>query len=270
MNVQPASRLEAAFARAAKEGRPALITYLMPGYPTPEEAPEIFQALVDGGSDVIEIGIPFSDPLADGETIQRAGFKALENGVSVAKCVAFARDMRLRHPETGIVFMTYLNPVLSYGIEGFARDAALAGADGVILVDLPVEEASEVRSALSAQGLSLIFLLAPTSPDERVRQIAAQASGFIYCVSVTGVTGARSVLPADLGEFLRRVRRCTGLPLAVGFGISRRDQIEALSGVADGIVVASAIADIISATDKKERTRVVREFVEVLSGRRSP
>jgi len=175
---------------------------------------------------------------------------------------------RTRHPEVPVVFMSYLNPVLACGLEAFARDAAAAGADGVILVDLPPEESGPARDILGSHGLDLIFLVAPTSSDERLRLIARQASGFIYCVSVAGVTGARSELAPGLGDFLRRVRGCTNQPLAVGFGVSRRDHVEALALIADGVVVASAIIDLIASADRHERARVVREYVEVLSGRR--
>lgn len=268
--MAPSSRLSRSFDRAQAEGRTAFIAYMIPGYPTVEEAPAVFDALVEGGADIIEIGIPFSDPLADGVTIQKAAFQALENGVTPASCMAFARDLRARHPETGLVFMTYLNIILAYGLEAFARDSAAAGVDGVILVDLPAEEASDAREALRRHGVDLIFLVAPTSPDGRIELICSQAAGFVYCVSVAGTTGARTGLPADLGEFVGRVRRCTSLPLAVGFGLSRREQIAALTGVADGVVVGSAIVNLVGATGRQERASVVREYVEVLSGRRSP
>src|SRR5690606_3104379 len=166
--------------------------------------------------------------------------------------------------------MTYLNPVLAYGAEAFARDAAEAGADAVILTDLPPEEAHGLQPVIKAAGLDLIYLAAPTSSDHRLQVIAEHAGGFIYCVSVAGVTGARSELSADLPQFLARVRRCTDLPLAVGFGISRREHIEALTGVADGAVVASALMNLVSDAAPEERARRVREYVEVLTGRRRP
>lgn len=265
-----AGRLGAAFAHARSEGRPAFVAYMLPGYPTLEEAPALFDALIEGGSDIVEIGIPFSDPLADGATIQKAAFEALANGATPSHCMQVARELRARHAGTGLVFMTYLNIVLAYGAEAFGRDAAAAGVDGVILVDLPPEEAGAVREALSSHGLDLILLVAPTSTDDRIRLICSQAGGFVYCVSVAGTTGARGELPPDLPEFVARVRRCTRLPLAVGFGLSRREQIEALAGVADGVVVGSAIVNLIGASERRERKRVVREYVEVLSGRRSP
>ena len=270
MATRSASRLAEAFERAKKEGRPALITYVIPGYPSAEETHEVFDAMVAGGADIIEVEIPFSDPLADGTTMQRVSFEALKAGTTPSLCIDFARRMRERHPSLPIVFMTYLNPVLAYGPAQFAADAAAAGADGVILVDLPVEESKPYHEALAANGLDLVFLVAPTSTDERLALIGAQASGFVYCVSVAGVTGARGELPVDLRDFLARVRRCTNLPLAVGFGLSRREHIEALTGLADGVVVGSAIMNLIDASEPRERAKAVRDYVEVLSGRRRP
>jgi tryptophan synthase alpha chain len=264
------ARLQQAFDRARSQGRAALVTYVIPGYPSPEETPAIFDAMVEGGADIVEVGIPFSDPLADGTTIQRVAFEALQAGTTPATCLDFARAARERHPDVPIVFMSYLNPVLAYGLERFAGDAAEAGVDGAILVDLPPEEADPAIDALRGNGLDLIFLAAPTSSDERLKLIAQHASGFIYCVSVAGVTGARSSLPAALPAFLERVRSCTQLPLVVGFGMSRREHIEALSGVADGVVVASALMEVVAAHPAEERAKAVREYVEVLSGRRRP
>jgi tryptophan synthase alpha subunit len=225
--------------------------------------------MVEGGADIVEIGVPFSDPLADGATIQKAAYEALENGVTPLDCIEFVRQARARHPETGLLFMTYMNLVLAYGTEAFARDSAAAGLDGMILVDLPADEADEAQATLARHGLDLVELAAPTSPEERLRLIADHASGFVYCVSVAGTTGASEGIPPDLPAFLARVRRCTSLPLAVGFGMSRRDQVEALTGIADGVVVGSALVNLMGTTERQERAKAVREFVEVLSGRRS-
>jgi len=202
--------------------------------------------------------------------VQRGAFEALDKGTTPAGCIEFARSARLRHPDVAIIFMSYLNPVLAYGAGRFAKDAAAAGADGIILVDLPPEEAAEVKRTFDAAGLDIIFLVAPTSSDERLRLIAAQAAGFIYCVSVAGVTGARSELPSDLGDFIGRVRRCTALPLAVGFGISRREHVESLAGIVDGAVIGSATMDLINSLPPAERAAAVREYVETLSGRHQP
>ena len=264
------SRIVAAFDRARSENRPALITLVIPGYPGRDETDAVFDAMVEGGADIVEVEIPFSDPLADGTTIQRAAFTALENGTTTNDCLEFAKHARGRHPETPIVFMTYLNPVLAYGLDRFAADAAAAGADGIILVDLPAEESERERKAFAGHGIDVVFLIAPTSSDERVERICKVAAGWVYCVSVAGVTGARSELPEGLRGFIERVRRCTSLPLAVGFGISRREHVESLAGAADGVVVASALLDVIAAHKPGERAKAVREYVEVLSGRRRP
>jgi tryptophan synthase alpha chain len=247
----------------------ALVTHVVPGYPSTAETPAIFDAMVAGGADLIEVQIPFSDPLADGTTVQRGLFEALDNGTTPADCIEFARAARSRHPDVAIIFMSYLNPVLAYGVEAFARDAAAAGGDAIIVVDLPPEEAAATKAAFDKEGIDIIFLVAPTSSDARLQLIARQAAGFIYCVSVAGVTGARSELPTDLRDFVGRVRRCTPLPLAVGFGISRREHIESLAGVADGAVIGSATMDLINRTTPAERPAAVRDYVETLSGRRT-
>jgi tryptophan synthase alpha chain len=265
-----APRIDAAFARAKAEGRLALVTHVIPGYPSTNETPAIFDAMVEGGADLIEVQVPFSDPLADGTTVQRGVFGALDNGTTPATCIEFARRARSRHPDVAIIYMSYLNPVLAYGAERFAKDAAAAGGDGIILLDLPPEEASAMKQIFDAAGIDIIFLVAPTSSDRRLQLIASQAAGFIYCVSVAGVTGARRDLPPDLRDFIARVRRCTALPLAVGFGISRREHIEALAGVADGAVIGSATMDVINSLQPGERAGPVREYVETLSGRAKP
>jgi tryptophan synthase alpha chain len=265
-----ATRLASAFERAKSEGRPALLTLVIPGFPSLEETDAVFDAMAASGADIIEVEIPFSDPLADGTTVQHAVFEALREGATPAGCIDFVRRARQRHADLPIVFMTYLNPVLAYGLERFAADASAAGADAVILTDLPPEEAGPAKAALAAQGLELIFLVAPTSSAERIELICSEAAGFVYCVSVAGVTGARSELPPGLREFIGRVRSCTNLPLAVGFGMSRRQHIEALTGLADGVVVGSAFMDVIETSKPQERAKAVREYVEVLSGRRRP
>ena len=260
-------RIEAALARARDEGRVGLIAYLPAGYPEPDATPGLVRALIDGGADAIELGLPFSDPMADGATIQRASQRALENGMTAARCLELVGALRAEGLVIPLIVMTYYNPILAYGPDGFVQDAAAAGLDGLIAVDVPPEEAEELVAHCRAQRIDLIPLLAPTSTDERIALAARQASGFLYCVSVAGVTGARKALPPDLGAFLQRVRRQTTLPLAVGFGVSRREHIEALSGQADAAIVGSAIVDIIEASPRAEREARVREYVEVLTGR---
>ena len=262
------SRLEAALGRARAEGRVALVACLTAGFPEPEATPGLVQALVDGGADAVELGIPFSDPMADGVSIQRASQRALAAGMTPGGVLELIRGLRSTGVVIPLIVMTYYNPILAYGQDGFLKDAAAAGADGLIAVDVPPDEAEELAARCRAEGLDLIPLLAPTSTDERIALAARQASGFVYCVSVAGVTGAREELPPELGAFLQRVRRQTGLPLAVGFGISRREHVEALRGLADAAIVGSAIVDIIEASPREEREKRVRAYVEVLTGRK--
>jgi len=263
------ARLAAAFEKTRNESRPALISLVMPGYPSPEGTDAVFDAMIAGGVDIVEVEIPFSDPLADGASIQRVAFEALENGTTPSDCIEFVRRARSRHPDVPIVFMTYLNPVLAYGLERFAADAAAAGADAIIPVDLPPEEAGATKAAFAAHDVDVIFLVSPTSSDERLAYIGSQSSGFLYCVSIAGVTGARNELPKELPLFLEKVRRCTALPLAVGFGISRREHIESLNGIADGAVVGSAFMDVIRTAGALEAPEAIRRYSEVLSGRAS-
>src|SRR5262249_913948 len=197
------------------------------------------------GADLFELGVPFSDPLADGATVQRASERALANGVRLPFCLETVAALRARGVLAPLVLMGYFNPFLQYGVQRLARDAAAAGADGFIIPDLPPEEAEECRTALRAAGLDLIFLVAPTTPEERIAEIGRIASGFIYCVSLTGVTGARRELWEGLPAFLDRVRRQTNLPLVVGFGISSAAHVRQVGQHADGAIVASALINTI-------------------------
>ena len=262
------SRIQQALSRARDEGRVAVIAYLTAGFPEPEAMPGLVRALVEGGADAIELGLPFSDPLADGATVQRASFQALQQGMTPARLLTLIRELRQGGVVIPLIVMTYYNPVLAYGEDAFLNDAATAGADGLIAVDVPPEEAEGLSASCRASGLDFIPLLAPTSTDDRVALAVQQASGFVYCVSVAGVTGARTELSPDLGAFLERVRRQTELPLAVGFGISRREHVEALRGRADAAIVGSAIVDSIEAAPQQEREKRVRDYVEVLTGRK--
>jgi tryptophan synthase alpha chain len=263
-------RLARTFEKAREEDRLALISLVMPGYPSPEGTDRVFDAMVEGGADIVEVEIPFSDPLADGATIQRVAFEALEKGIRTPDCLDFCRRARSRHPDTPIVIMTYLNPVVAYGVERFAADAGSAGVDAMILVDMPPEESAEARKAFAAQDIDMIFLVAPTSSQERLEYIGKHSTGWVYCVSVAGVTGARTELPPELPEFLGRVRECTSIPLAVGFGISRRKHMESLRGLTDGVVVGSAFMDVIRRAGEEDAPRAIREYTETLTGRRQP
>lgn len=221
--------------------RPAFMPYAVLGYPTPELSLQVVQALVAAGADLLELGVPFSDPLADGPTIQAATQGALEKGVTVADCIAMVAALRARGVETPALLMGYVNPILAYGIQRFVADSAQAGVDGFIVPDLPPEEAGELEVACHGQGLALVYLLAPTSPANRIRLVAEKSQGFIYLVSLTGVTGARDALSPSLADFVGRVRGVTRKPLAVGFGIGSGDQARAVAQLADGVIVGSAL-----------------------------
>lgn len=261
-------RIKRALLAARDEGRVALVPYLTAGYPELDSTPELVRALVDGGADAIELGIPFSDPMADGVSIQRSTFRALQNGVTARSVLDSARKLRQEGVVIPLIVMTYFNPVLAYGQDAFVRDAVAAGIDGLIAVDVPPDEAEELAARCRTDGLDFIPLLAPTSTDERIALAAKEASGFVYCVSIAGVTGAREVLPEELGAFLQRVRRQTKLPLGVGFGISRPEHLEGLRGKADAAIVGSAIVDVIEHSPQGEVGAKVREYVEVLTGRK--
>jgi tryptophan synthase alpha chain len=258
------SRLAGAFARASAEHRTALVPFVTGGYPTLAESEDLFLALARGGADVVEIGVPFSDPLADGATIQRTSERAIANGVGLKDILAMVSRLRERGLTIPIVLMGYFNPILHYGIERFAADAARAGADGFIVPDLPTEESDELLAACRANQRDLIFLLAPTSTDARIASVAERASGFIYCVSLTGVTGGRKELP-DLRPYLGRVRERTDLPLAIGFGISSPEHVRQVGAVADGAIVGSALIDAIDHAPAGEATAVAEAFMRRLA-----
>ena len=262
------SRIEGMFAAAGGDERVALIAFLTAGYPEPDATVGLVEALVAGGADAVELGIPFSDPLAEGPTVQRSSFGALQQGMTPTKVLDIVRQLRNKRVVIPLIVMTYYNPILAYGLGGFVEDAAAAGVDGLIPIDVPPEEAEELATGCRTSGLDYIPLIAPTSTDERIALVRRQASGFLYCVSVAGVTGARRALPRQLGAFLERVRRQTALPLAVGFGISQREHVEALRGQAEAAIVGSAIIDVIEASPRAEREARVKEYVEVLTGRR--
>lgn len=262
------SRIAEAFAGLRARRRTGLVAFLTVGYPSVEETLRLVPALIEGGADVIELGVPFSDPLAEGPTIQRSSHHALERGVTPAVCLDVVAGLRAQGVEAPIVLMGYYNPLLSYGLEEFCRDAAAAGADGIIVVDLPPEESHPLRDACRRRGLDLVYLLAPTSTDGRIELVAGLASGFVYCVSVTGVTGAREELPAGLSAFVNRVRARTPLPVAVGFGISKPKHFRAVARIADAAVIGSAIIDEIDRSDPSERVGKVKRYAEVVTGRR--
>ena len=259
------SRLEAALDRARTERRVALFPYLTAGYPDESACEELLLAAAESGADGLEIGIPFSDPLADGVTLQRASQAALAGGANLGRALSLAGRLRAR-VELPIVFMSYLNPLLRYGFERFAKDAAQCGVDGLIVPDVPPEEAEAFQSSCAAHGIHYVYMLAPTSTDERMAAVAARASGFIYCVALVGVTGARTSVASGLSEFLDRIRRHTSLPLLVGFGVSSAEHVRAIRAAgADAVVVASALVDRVDAANPDERRGTVSRFVRDLA-----
>ncbi len=258
------SRISETFARLKAEGRAALMPYLMVGFPERDTALDLAPALEAAGADLFELGVPFSDPLADGATIQRAAERALANGVRLGTCIETVAELRRRGVRAPLVMMGYFNPFLRYGLPRLVADAAAAGADGLIIPDLPPEEAGECQSLCRAAGLDLIFFVAPTTPDERLATIAGMASGFIYCVSLTGVTGARRELWPGLPDFLARVRRHTDLPLVVGFGISSAAHVRQVGAYADGAIVASALINQIEGAPPDGQVGAAEAFVRGL------
>jgi len=241
-----AAGIDLAFARARAEGRICLIPYVMAGYPDAAASEALALGLAHAGADLLELGVPFSDPLADGATIQHAGQVALQGGMTPAGVLELAEKLH-RQVATPLVVMGYYNPILAFGLEHFCEAAALAGVSGLIVPDLPPEEAESLLASANRAGMCLIFLVTPTSTSERLARVAAAAeqqnSGFVYCVSLSGVTGARSELPATLQGFLARVREQIHLPLAVGFGIATPAHVAALAEMADGAVIASKLID---------------------------
>ncbi len=258
------SRIAATFARLQAQRRTALMPYLMVGYPERDSALELAPALEAAGADLFEIGVPFSDPLADGATIQRAAETALANGVRLAFCLETIATLRARGLAAPLVLMGYFNPFLRYGLAKFMADAAAAGADGLIIPDLPPAEAGECQRLCQAAGLDLIFFVAPTTPSERIAEIAKLASGFLYCVSLTGVTGARRELWEGLPGFLDRVRQHTSLPLVVGFGISTAAHVRQVGEHADGAIVASALINHIDQAPAGGQAQAAASFLREL------
>jgi tryptophan synthase alpha chain len=232
---------EILFAAAKAQNRAAFLPYYPIGYPTYESSLDTIQALAEAGVDGFEIGMPFSDPLADGPVIQAATQVALENGITVQKCLDAVRELRARGIRQPMFMMGYLNPLLAYGPDRFVREAKIAGADGLIIPDLPPEEAHLFAEACTREGLALVFFLAPTSTPNRIKLVAEQTTGFIYVVSVTGVTGTRTELPSGIADFIGQVRQYTDQPLVLGFGISQPEQVQQLNGLVDGFIVGSAL-----------------------------
>jgi tryptophan synthase alpha chain len=238
------TRIGRLFENLKRDGRKGLIAYLTAGDPSPDRTPALVEALVRGGADLIELGVPFSDPIADGPVIQRGGERALKAGTTLKAVLEIARQIR-EHSEVPLLLFTYLNPVMRYGLDRLARDAACCGIDGCLLTDASVEEAHEYVGAMHQHGLDTVFLAAPTSTERRIRLVAEYSTGFVYLVSRTGVTGERDSVSNQVGPLIRAVRGLTDLPLAVGFGISKPEHVAELGKQVEAVVVGSAIVRMI-------------------------
>jgi tryptophan synthase alpha chain len=256
------SRIAATFARLKAERRLALIAYLTVGYPRLDVTPSLVEAAAQSGADAIELGIPFSDPLADGRTIQAASQLALKGGMTVVRALEAATAARKR-TEVPLLFMTYLNPILAFGLERFCRAASEAGIDGLIVPDLPPTESADLRGAADAAQVDLVFFVAPTSREAGIEAACRAATGFVYCIAVTGVTGARAHLDEAVVPLIASVRRHTTLPVVVGFGISKPEHLAALEGKADGVIVASALLDAIGRAPDDPASQVSRFLREL-------
>ncbi|MFZ0270577.1 MAG: tryptophan synthase subunit alpha [Acidobacteriaceae bacterium] len=246
--------------------KPGLVAYLTVGDPDLQTTHNIALAAIDAGADVLELGVPFSDPVADGPVIQRASERALKSGTRLHDVLALAAGLRIERPAAGLIIFTYYNPVLRFGLENFCAAAEQAGVDGVLVTDMIVEEADEYLKALHRHHLAPIFLAAPTSPDERLERIAAASQGFVYAISRTGITGAQKSLTTDAADLVRRLRRFTRLPIAVGFGISTPEQFAAVGEFADAAVVGSALVATIEQAGPKHAASSIARFIEGLRG----
>jgi len=244
--------------------KPGLVVYLTAGDPSLEATREIAIAAIDAGADVIELGVPFSDPLADGPVIQRASERALERGTSLRNVLALAKEIRSARPVAGLVIFSYLNPILRYGLPAFADDAKAAGADGVLATDMIVEEAEEYLAELARVDLAPVFLAAPTSPDERLKAIAEHSKGFVYAISRTGITGKQSTMTGDAAALVGRIRRWSKLPVAVGFGISNAEHVAQVAEYADAAVIGSAIVELVERSAAAEAPGAVARFIKGL------
>ncbi|HAL49504.1 MAG: tryptophan synthase subunit alpha [SAR202 cluster bacterium] len=260
------NRIDTTFQRLRSAGQSALAPFVTVGFPDVPTSEALAKTVLDAGGDMLELGIPFSDPLADGPTIQMTSYEALKHGVNVASSIEFLTRLRASGVEAPLVFMGYYNPFLRYGVERFLADASSAGLDGIIVPDLPTEEAGDFRAACNRAGIHMIPLLAPTSPDSRIEESCKGASGFIYCVSLAGVTGARSSMSSGVSDLVGRIRRHTDLPVLVGFGVSQREHVEQISEFADGVIVASALLDAVAKSPAGAALDTARQFVRGLKG----
>jgi len=246
--------------------KPGLVIYFTAGDPDLASTRDMAIAAIDNGADVIELGVPFSDPLADGPVIQRASERAVAKGTRLTDVLGICKEIRAARAEAGIILFSYLNPVLQMGLEAFAKAAKEAGADGVLLTDMIVEEAGEYLKVMHAAGLMPVFLAAPTSPDERLKAIAENSQGFVYAISRVGITGTQTELASDAKGLVERLKKFTKLPIALGFGVSTPEHVRAVGEFADAAVVGSAIVGLVEKTPAAEAPRAVGEFVRSLCG----
>jgi tryptophan synthase alpha chain len=244
--------------------KPGLVIYLTAGDPDLATTRDIALAAIDNGADVLELGVPFSDPLADGPVIQRASERAVAKGTRLTDVLAFAKELRSARPQAGIILFSYLNPVLRLGLKDFCAQAADTGADGVLLTDMIVEEAAEYLEHMRANALAPVFLAAPTSPDSRLKAIAESSQGFVYAISRTGITGTQSSLTEDAQQVVTRLRQFTQLPIALGFGISNAQHVREVSAFADAAVIGSAIVQLVEKTSPEQAAAAVGSFVREL------
>jgi tryptophan synthase alpha chain len=244
--------------------KPGLVVYLTAGDPSLSATLAIAIAAIDAGADVLELGVPFSDPLADGPVIQRAMERAVARAISLKDVIQLAADIRAARPQAGLVIFSYLNPILRYGLKKFADDAAAAGVDGVLATDMIVEEASEYLAELGRVGLAPIFLAAPTSPDERLKAIAEHSQGFIYAISRVGITGTQQSMTSDAASLVARIKRWSKLPVAVGFGISNAEHVAQVAEYADAAVIGSAIVELIERSAEDHAPDAVARFIKGL------
>jgi tryptophan synthase alpha chain len=258
------SRIQATFEQLAKDRRKALIPFVTAGDPEPGMTVALMHALVEAGADVVELGVPFSDPMADGPVIQRASDRALKHGVSLDQVLAFVSAFREKNRNTPVVLMGYANPIEAMGIARFVEEAQRAGVDGVLVVDYPPEECEDFAALVRSRGMDLIFLLAPTSSDARIAQVAKLASGYLYYVSLKGVTGAGHLDLAEVGEKIPRIRRESRLPVGVGFGIRDAATARAVAEFADAVVIGSAIIQEMEAAPAGEQVRYAARFMRAI------
>lgn len=261
-----ANRIDSVLGRLRESGQIALAPYITIGFPDVPTSEDLARTILDSGGDMLELGVPFSDPLADGPTIQMTTHRALQNGVTVRECLAAVRRLRASGVEAPLVFLGYYNPYFRYGTESFLDDAADAGVDGMIVPDMPTEEAAQFGELCASRGIHLVPMLAPTSSDERIEDACKAAGGFIYCVSLTGVTSARRTLSSATAGLVERIRQHTDLPILVGFGVSRAEHLVEIGTYAEGAAVGSALMDAVGNAPPDGKLEAARDFIRALRG----